>query len=103
MIHIKIECAMSTNKIILGLVTAAVAGAVIGLLFAPEDSKKTIRKLKKKTNSLAGDLIAALEKSKEKAADAAGRLKKEGEAYADEAAGKAGEYVDSAREQVGNL
>jgi hypothetical protein len=51
----------------------------------------------------AGDLIAALEKSKGKAADAAGRLKKEGEAYADEAAGKAGEYVDSAREQVGNL
>jgi gas vesicle protein len=99
MIHIKIECVMSTNKIVLGLVTAAVAGAVIGLLLAPEDSKKTFRKLKKKTNSLAGDLIAALEKSKEKAADAAGKLKKEGEAYA----GEAGEYVDSAREQVGNL
>lgn len=94
---------MSTNKIFLGLVTAAVAGAVIGLLLAPEESKKTIRKLKKKTNSLAGDLIAALEKSKDKAADAAGQLKKEGEAYAEEAAGKAGEYADSAREQVGKL
>ncbi len=94
---------MSTNKIFLGLVTAAVAGAVIGLLLAPEDSKRTIRKLKKKTNSLAGDLIAALERSKAKATDAAGELKKEGEAYADEAAGKAEEYVDSAREQVGNL
>ncbi|MGG7661344.1 YtxH domain-containing protein [Dyadobacter sp. BHUBP1] len=83
---------MSTNKIIFGIVTAAVAGAVIGLLLAPEDSKKTIKKLKKKTNELAGDLIAALEKSKAKAADAADQLKKEGEAYA-----------DVAREQVGNI
>jgi gas vesicle protein len=94
---------MSTNKIILGIVTAAVAGAVIGLLLAPEDSKKTFKKLKKKTNELAGDLITALEKSKAKAADAAGQLKKEGETYADEAAGKAEEYVDAAREQVGNI
>lgn len=83
---------MSTNKIIFGIVTAAVAGAVIGLLLAPEDSKKTIKKLKKKTNELAGDLIAALEKSKAKAADAADQLKKEGESYA-----------DVAREQVGNI
>ncbi|MNL39583.1 YtxH-like protein [compost metagenome] len=95
MIHIKIECVMSTNKIILGLVTAAVAGAVIGLLLAPEESKKTIRKLKKKTNSLAGDLIAAWEKSKNQVADAAGQLKKEGEAYAGNAVEKAGEYAGS--------
>lgn len=94
---------MSTNKIILGLVTAAVAGAVIGLLLAPEDSKKTIKKLKRKTNDLAGDLIAALEKSKAKATGAADQIKKEGEVYADEAAAKAGAYADSAREQVGNL
>ena len=87
---------MSTNKIILGIVTAAVAGAVIGLLLAPEDSKKTIKKLKKKTNELAGDLIAALEKSKAKAADAADQLKKEGETYVEE-------YADAAREQVGNI
>ncbi|GGH45164.1 YtxH domain-containing protein [Dyadobacter endophyticus] len=86
---------MSTNKIILGLVTAAVAGAVIGLLLAPEESRKTIRKLKKKTNSLAGDLIAALEKSKNQVADAAGQLKKDGEAYANEAVEKAGEYAGS--------
>ena len=72
------------------------AGAVIGLLLAPEDSKKTIKKLKKKTNELAGDLIAALEKSKAKAADAADELKKEGETYVEE-------YADSAREQVGNI
>jgi gas vesicle protein len=94
---------MSTNKIILGIVTAAVAGAVIGLLLAPEDSKKTFKKLKKKTNDLAGDLIAALEKSKAKAADAADQLKKDGQAFADEAASKAGEYADAARGQVGNL
>ena len=86
---------MSTNKIIIGLVTAAVAGAVIGLLLAPEESKKTIKKLKKKTNSLAGDLLAALEKSKNQVADAAGQLKKDGEAYVDQAVEKTGEYARS--------
>ncbi|MCF0070394.1 YtxH domain-containing protein [Dyadobacter sp. CY261] len=94
---------MSANKIILGIVGAAVAGVVIGLLVAPEDSKKTIKKLRKKTNSLAGDLIAALEKSKAKATDVVADLKKDGKSYADEATGKAEEYVDSARAQVGNL
>ena len=58
---------MSNNKVFLGIITAAIAGAVIGLLFAPEDGNETRKKIKKRTNNLATDLIDALEKSKAKA------------------------------------
>jgi gas vesicle protein len=91
---------MSNNKVFLGIITAAIAGAVIGLLFAPEDGNETRKKIKKKTNNLATDLIDALEKSKAKAEGAVDDLKDEGRKYADEAANKAAEYTDAAREQV---
>lgn len=94
---------MSGKNIILGIVTAAIAGVAIGMLIAPDDGKKTIKKLRKKTNSLAGDLIAALEKSKAKAAEAADELKNEGTAYAKEAADKVEGYAETAREEAGRL
>ncbi|MCE6990255.1 YtxH domain-containing protein [Dyadobacter sp. CY323] len=91
---------MSNNKVFLGIITAAIAGAVIGLLFAPEDGNETRKKIKKRTNSLATDLIDALEKSKSKAEGAVEDLKDEGKRYADEASNKAAEYTDAAREEV---
>lgn len=102
-VHINPEKNMSGNKVFLGIVAAAVAGAVIGLLFAPEDGSKTIKKIKKRTNSLASDLIDALEKSKQKAEKASSELKNEGAAYKDEAMNKAAEYADTAKEEYNNL
>ncbi|WAC12293.1 YtxH domain-containing protein [Dyadobacter pollutisoli] len=90
---------MSGNKAFWGIVTAAAVGAVIGLLFAPDDGGKMRKKIKKKTNSLASDLIEALEKSKEKASDAADEIKKEGLEYKDTAAKKAEEYSSAAKEE----
>jgi gas vesicle protein len=90
---------MSGNKAFWGIVTAAAVGAVIGLLFAPEDGGKTRKKIKRKTNSLASDLIEALEKSKEKASDAADEIKKEGLEYKDAAVDKAEEYKDAAKDE----
>ncbi|MEO6287083.1 MAG: YtxH domain-containing protein [Dyadobacter sp.] len=90
---------MSSNKAFWGIVTAAAVGAVIGLLFAPEDGGKTRKKIKKRTNSLASDLIDALERSKEKASDAADELEKEGSEYKDAAVNKAEEFTDAAKEQ----
>jgi gas vesicle protein len=58
---------MASNRVFWGIVSAAVAGALIGLLVAPEEGAKIRKKIKKKTNSLAGDLIDALEKSKAQA------------------------------------
>ena len=91
---------MNGNKAFWGIITAAAVGAVIGLLFAPEDGNKTIKKIKKKTNSLATDLIDALEKSKEKASDVAGQIKEEGEEYKNAAFDKAEEYANTAKEEI---
>ena len=90
---------MNGNKAFWGIVTAAAVGAIIGLLFAPEEGNQTRKKIKKKTNSLATDLIEALEKSKEKAAGAVSQLKKEGEEYKDAAIDKADELTDAAKDE----
>jgi len=91
---------MASNKAFWGIVTAAAVGAVIGLLFAPDEGNKTRKKIKKRTNSLASELIDALEKSKEKAASVAGNLKNKGQQYKDEAIDTAEQYVDDANEEI---
>ncbi|MCE7064416.1 YtxH domain-containing protein [Dyadobacter sp. CY326] len=91
---------MNGNKAFWGIVTAAAVGAIIGLLFAPEEGNQTRKKIKKKTNSLATDLIDALEKSKEKVASVAGQVKKEGEEYKEAALDKADEYTDEAKQEI---
>lgn len=72
------------NKAFWGIVTAAAFGAVIGLLFAPEDGSKTRKKIRKKTNSLASELLEALEKSKAESEDKASELKEKAEGLVDD-------------------
>ncbi|HEV7378340.1 MAG TPA: YtxH domain-containing protein [Dyadobacter sp.] len=91
---------MASNRAFWGIVTAAAVGAVIGLLFAPDEGNKTRKKIKKKTNSLAGDLIDALEKSKEKAFKAADEAKEKGAQYKDEAIETADDYIDEAKNEI---
>jgi len=90
----------TNNNAFWGIVTAAAVGAVIGLLFAPDEGNNTRKKIKKKTNSLASDLIDALEKSKEKVSSAAGDIKDKGLKYKDEAVDTAEKYVDDANEEI---
>jgi len=90
----------TNNKAFWGIVTAAAVGAVIGLLFAPDEGNNTRKKIKKKTNSLASDLIDALEKSKEKVSSAADDIKDRGLKYKDEAVDTAEKYVDDANEEI---
>lgn len=82
------------------MVTATAVGAVIGLLFAPDEGNKTRKKIKKKTNSLASELIDALEKSKEKAVDVTGNLKDKAQKYKDETVDTAEQYVDDANDEI---
>jgi len=91
---------MINGKVFWGIVTAAAAGAVIGMLFAPEEGTQTRKKIKKKTNSLASELIEALEKSKEKAVSSAEELKNKGQRYKDDLADKAEELADDAADEV---
>jgi len=91
---------MINGKVFWGIVTAAAAGAVIGMLFAPEEGTQTRKKIKKKTNSLASELIEALEKSKEKAVSSAEELKNKGQRYKDDLTDKAEELADDAADEV---
>ncbi|SEI54961.1 Gas vesicle protein [Dyadobacter koreensis] len=91
---------MINGKVFWGIVTAAAAGAVIGMLFAPEEGTQTRKKIKKKTNSLASELIEALEKSKEKAVSSAEELKNKGQRYKDDLIDKAEELADDAADEV---
>jgi gas vesicle protein len=91
---------MASNKAFWGIITAAAVGAVIGLLFAPDEGNKTRKKIKKKTNTLASDLIDVLEKNKEKAVKAAGEVKEKGEEYTADAIDTAEGYIDDANKEI---
>ncbi len=47
---------MSTSKVLLSLLAGAVAGAAIGILFAPDKGSETRRKISEESNDLANNL-----------------------------------------------
>ena len=49
---------MKTNKLLAGILLGAAAGAVLGILFAPDKGKETRKKLKNKGQEL-GDKLSA--------------------------------------------
>jgi len=65
---------MTNSKVFWGIVTAAATGAVIGMLFAPEEGTNTRRRIKRSANDWATDMLDKLEQSKTKVRDAASRL-----------------------------
>ncbi len=93
----------NNGRIFLGIVTAAAVGAVVGLLFAPEEGNKTRDKIRKGTNSLADDLLEALNKGKqqfedfkETAKDKAYELRGRAESKYDDVKDKASDLKDKA-------
>ncbi|KDN56068.1 YtxH domain-containing protein [Flavobacterium seoulense] len=53
---------MKTNKIILGLIGGLAAGAVLGVLFAPDNGKKTRKKISDKSKELKDNLKGDFDK-----------------------------------------
>ena len=47
---------MKTDKVILGVLGGLAAGAILGILFAPDKGEKTRKKIKSKSNDYADDL-----------------------------------------------
>lgn len=89
---------MINSKVFWGIVTAAAAGAVIGLVLSPNEGERIKRKIKRKTNSLADDLITALERSKDKAA----KLKSKGEKLKDDLVESAEDKADELSDKIKN-
>ncbi|MFA7473237.1 MAG: YtxH domain-containing protein [Spirosomataceae bacterium] len=66
---------MINTRVFWGIVTAAAAGAVIGLLFAPDEGRKTRRKIRNTAEGWSHDALDSLDSSKKKVLEAAQRLK----------------------------
>lgn len=66
---------MINTRVFWGIVTAAAAGAVIGLLFAPDEGVKTRRKIKRTAEGWSHDALDTLDSSKKRVVEAAQKLK----------------------------
>ncbi|MFV0377986.1 MAG: YtxH domain-containing protein [Mangrovibacterium sp.] len=78
---------MSSGKVILGFLAGAAAGAVLGILFAPDKGSETRKKIadkgeelvdgaKEKVSKLMDDLHAQVDSAKEKVKDLESKLHK---------------------------
>nr|WP_315151081.1 YtxH domain-containing protein [uncultured Flavobacterium sp.] len=54
---------MSLGKLAIGILGGVAAGAILGVLFAPEEGSKTRKKIADKGNDLAGEIKRKLEDS----------------------------------------
>lgn len=91
--------ASKNTQVLLGIVTAAAAGAAIGLLFAPEKGTDTRKKVKGQANDLADELLKALQQGKDKYAE----LKDEAASKFSEWRGKAEDKADEFKREAKNL
>ncbi|AEI47793.1 YtxH domain-containing protein [Runella slithyformis] len=86
----------SNSKIVLGLATAAAAGAVIGLLFAPEKGTEIRDKVRETANGFASDLLDALQRGRQQYTD----IKDNVEDKAKELKSKADEKITEVKDRV---
>ncbi|WP_247231801.1 YtxH domain-containing protein [Telluribacter sp. SYSU D00476] len=91
---------MTNGKVFWGIVVAAAAGTVIGMLFAPEEGTNTRKRIKRSANDWATDMLDKLEQGKTKVRDAASRLNTQSQELRDRAYNTVEGGLDSAREAV---
>ena len=86
---------MSNNsKIVLGVITAAVAGAVIGMLFAPEKGTEMREKVRGTANDLASDLLDAIQRGRDQYVSVGEDIKDAAHNLKSKAVGKIAEVKD---------
>lgn len=90
----------NNSKILIGAIVAAATGAVIGMLFAPEQGNKTRKKIKKSANNWATEVLDALEKGKGKVQTATDRMVKNGISLKDEAIEMAEEKLENVKDSI---
>lgn len=70
---------MKTDKVILGVLGGLAAGAIMGILFAPDKGEKTRKKIKRKSNDYADDLKDKYDSALDKISKKYETLKQEGQ------------------------
>lgn len=79
---------MKTNKVILGVLSGLAAGAVMGILFAPEKGKKTRKKIKDVSNDYADELKDKFDSALETISKKYDTLKQDGQDLIEEGKAK---------------
>jgi gas vesicle protein len=80
---------MNTGKILAGIVAAAAAGVVVGMLFAPAKGSVTRKKLSRKGNGYADNVNDTFVEFTDTLSDEFDSIKKSAENLVDKAKGKA--------------
>jgi len=82
---------MSTGKVLLGVVAGLAAGALLGILFAPEKGSNTRRLIKRKSEDLADELKDEFEDFLETVSEKFEKVKDEVSDIAEKTTGKSSE------------
>jgi gas vesicle protein len=89
----------NTSKILLGVISAAAAGAVIGMLFAPDKGDQIRSKVKKTANELADELLNAIRRGKSQYQDAKDEVRNKAYELKNKAQQKVDDMAEEADEQ----
>jgi gas vesicle protein len=79
---------MKTDKVILGVLGGLAAGAIMGILFAPEKGKKTRKKIKNASNDYADELKDKFDTALDTMSKKYDSLKEEGQGLFEEGKSK---------------
>ncbi len=93
----------NNSKVVLGIVTAAAAGAVIGMLFAPEKGSELRDKMRDTANGFASDLLDAIQRGRQQYTELEGEVEDKANELKSKAAGKVAEVKDRVESEVENL
>ena len=86
---------MSKGKLITGIVAGAAAGAIVGILMAPDKGSETRKKIAKKGNDLSGSVKDGLNKITNNVSEKYNNLKSDAKDLANRAKAKQAEIIEN--------
>jgi gas vesicle protein len=92
----------NNSKVVLGIVTAAAAGAVIGMLFAPEKGTELRDKVRDTANGLASDLLDVIQRGRQQYAEVEDQVQDKAKELKSKVVGKYEETKDRVENEVAN-
>jgi gas vesicle protein len=93
----------NNSKVVLGIVTAAAAGAVIGMLFAPEKGTELRDKVRDTANGLASDLLDVIQRGRQQYAEVEEQVQDKAKELKSKVVGKYEETKDKVENEVANV